>query len=218
MSGDVLWHLLYKLEFVKPTCKTVGLDQTADVWNFHSAWYETLPNLQQYLCLRLFFLSSHTPWADCYLCNLLLLILWEPYIKDRPVWEERTGILTVLWSLMQFSAWGDLCLSVQKIWHQSCTLSHVRLLKIYSILLCNHSVWSSFVRMMFAVVILGQFWLTLVLRIWCPCIPAQKAGEQCSSIALCRTCSQDLLVKSLLSPQPPSLSPPGYFSSGTCSS
>lgn len=167
MSGDVLWHLLYKLGFVKPTCKTVGLDQTADVWNFHSAWYETLPNLQQYLCLRLFYLSSHTPWADFYLDNFLLFILWEPYIKEKSAQEERTGILSVLWSLMQFSSWGDLSPSVQKIWHQSCTLIQVRLLRIYSILLCVHWIGSTFVRMMFAVVIWGHFCLMLFLWILC---------------------------------------------------
>lgn len=183
-SGDILWHLLYKLGFVKPTCKTVGLDQTADVWNFHSVWYETLPNLQQYLCLRLFYLSSHTPWADFYLDNFLLFILWEPYIKEKSAQEERTGILSVLWSLMQFSSWGDLSPSVQKIWHQSCTLSQVRLLRIYSILFCDHWIWSTSVRMMFAVVIWGHFCLTLFLWILCPHIPAQKAVEQRSSAVL----------------------------------
>ena len=42
-------------------------------------------------------------------------------------------------------------------------------------------------------------------------VPAQKAEEHCSSIALCKTCSQDLLVKLLQSPKPPSLSSPGIF-------
>lgn len=54
------------------------------------------------MCLRLFFFSSHTPWADCYLCNLFFLILWEPYIKERPAWEERTGILNAVFSLRWF--------------------------------------------------------------------------------------------------------------------
>lgn len=161
-------------------------------------------------------LSSHTPWADCYLCSLSVLILWEPYIKKRPVWEERTGILSVLWSLMQFSAWGSLSLSVQRISHQSCSLSHVRLLKVYSFLLYDHSVWSSFVRVVFTAVFWGYFWLTLVPRIWCPPIFVQKMEEQCSSIALCRTCSHDLLVKLLQSTKPPYLSSPGCFWSGTC--
>lgn len=149
------------------------------------------------MCLRLFFFSSHTPWADCYLCNLFLLILWEPYIKERPAWEERTGILSVLWSLMQFSAWGDLNLSIQKSDISHALSAMWGYSRFTAFFLCDHSIWSSFVRMMFAAVIWGRFWLTTVLRIWCTCIPTQKAEELCSSIALCRPCSQDLLVKSL---------------------
>lgn len=54
---------------------------------------------------------------------------------------------------------------------------------------------------MVAVVIWGHFRITLFLRIWCPRIPTQKAEKQHSSIALCRTCPQNLLVKSLQGPQ-----------------
>lgn len=138
----------------------------------------------QYLCLRLFYLSSHTPWVDFYLANFLFFILREPYIKEKSAQEERTGILSALWSLMLFSSWGDLSLSIQKIWHQPCTLSQVRLLRIYCILLCDHWIWVTIVRMKFAVVIWGHFCFTLFLRIWCPCIPAQKAAEQRSSTLL----------------------------------
>lgn len=50
--------------------------------------------------MRLFFLSSHTPRADGYVCSLVLLIPWEPYIKERLVWEERTGTEQGFWLLL----------------------------------------------------------------------------------------------------------------------